>query len=64
MGAGVPQVDMGAIYQFFVNMIQAGVAIGVVGRNSQGGNQEVLVVNNYVVLHRVCYVGRKAIHWY
>lgn len=47
MGAGVPQDDMGAMYQFFINMMQAGAVVGLVG-----GNQEAPVVNNYAILSR------------
>ena len=33
VGTGAPQVDMGVMYQFFVNMIQVGAAVVLVGGN-------------------------------
>ena len=52
MGARIPQVDMGAMYQFFINMMWEGVTTGLVGGNAEGGNQEAPVVNNHAILSR------------
>lgn len=52
LGAGASQVDMGAIYQFFVNLVQAGSAAGLVGGNVERGNRRALMVSNYAVLSR------------
>ena len=51
MSAGNPPVDMEAMYQFFVGLMQAGVVAGVVG-NVGGANPMAPVGNNYALLSR------------
>ena len=50
-GAGNPPVDMGMMYQFFINLMQAGAVVGVVG-NVRGSNLVALIRNNYTTLTR------------
>ena len=48
VGDGVPQVGIEAMYQFFRNMVQAGVAAGVLGGNAAGaGVPEFSLVNHF-----------------
>ena len=49
-------VDMGMMYRFFVDLMQAGIAVGLAGgnaMNARGANPIALVGNNYAKLSRV-----------
>lgn len=43
-------MDMGAMYRFFMNVMQAGIDAGVAGGNAGVGVLEALVVNNCAIL--------------
>lgn len=50
VGAETPLVDIGVMYQFFVNLMQAEAAVGVVGGNAVNvgrANHVAPVGNNY-----------------
>ena len=50
VGAEIPPVDMGIMYQFFVNTMQARAAAGVDVGNEGGANPVAPVGNNYAKL--------------
>ena len=55
VSAGTPPVDMGMMYQFFINLMQAGAAAGAVGGNAVntgGANPVAPLGTNYAKLSR------------